>query len=240
MYQGKRIIAIICARGGSKGVPGKNIKELLGKPLIAYTLEQIRQAPEVDRLIVSTENITIRDIAIQYGAEVPALRPESLATDTTPTDAVLVHALGQAEAHYCEIYDIVMTCDVSNPLRTPQDITHALDTLINIPGTKAVLSVVESAKNPYYNMLEVNPNGFATVSKKLNKPITRRQDAPVVYAANAGMYAIWKEVLLTEKTFLTNRTKIFIMPPETAFDIDRPLDFELVTFLMQKRLKEKS
>lgn len=238
MYRNRRILSVICARGGSKGVPLKNLKPLLGKPLIAHTIEQVKKLDGIDRIIVSTDSPVLKKISLEYGAAVPFLRPKRLATDTTPTVPVLIHAVSQAEKLYDEVYDIIIYLDPTNPIRTPRDIQGALDLLIDHPETLSVLSVVESCKNPYFNMLEVNDRGYAFLSKKINKPIGRRQDAPCVYSMNASIYILRKGALVTKRTFFTHRTRLYHMSEDTSIDIDTSLGFELVTFLMQRRRKK--
>lgn len=237
MYEGNRLFTIICARGGSKGMPNKNIAPMLGKPLIAYTIEQAKILPFLDRLVVSTENAEIAKIAVQYGAEVPFLRPAKLATDNYPVEPAIIYTLKQIEALHHETYDIIMLLDPTNPMRTSADIQNALDLLLSDRGIESVISAVQAIENPYYDVFELNTSGFAHRSKQSIKRLIRRQDAPPVYAANASISVARRYPFLKAKSFLLKNLKLSLMPPEASFDIDRPLDLKIVEFLMTRRLR---
>jgi CMP-N-acetylneuraminic acid synthetase len=228
------VVLTICARGGSKGVPGKNIRPILGKPLIGYTIEQAKALNWIDRIVVSTDSKEIKKIAEDFGLEVPFLRQAELATDTAGKLPAIIHAVLAAEKHWEENYDIVLDLDPTSPLRNLDDINEVLRILAEEPGVKSVFSVCETYKNPYFNMVEENKNGYVRLSKKPPKPILRRQDAPKVYEMNASIYAMWKKDLLLEKTFFTDRTKVYVMPRERSVDIDNQIDFEFVEFLMKR------
>ncbi len=235
MYEGKKIIITICARGGSKGVPGKNIKLLFGKPLIEYTIDQAKSVPWIDRIIVSTEDVKIKKIAEKNNIEVPFLRPKALAGDKAAKIPAIIYAVQESESIFDANYDIVCDLDPTSPLRNIEDIKNVIKILSGKPKTKSVFSVCSAYKNPYFNMVEKNKDGFAEISKKLERPIVRRQDAPKVYEMNASIYAIWKNVLLKEKTFFTSQTRVYEMPRERSVDIDSPVDFKLVEILMKSR-----
>lgn len=236
MYQGHKIIITICARGGSKGVPKKNIRPLLGKPLLAYTIEQVKALSWVDRIVVSTDDPEIREIATKWGIEVPFLRPKYLATDTAAKIPVIIHAIRKAQSYWHETFDINIDMDVTSPLRKTSDIKNALKLLINTPYTKAVFSVYPASRSPYFNMVEPDKDGYVHLSKMLKNPILRRQDSPIVYAMNASIYVMRVKDLLKEKSYHTNQTRAYLMPEERSIDIDKPLDFEFVEFLMRKRV----
>lgn len=223
----------ICARGGSKGVPSKNVKLLAGKPLIVYTIDQALSLTWVDRVMVSTDDPKIRDIAQRKGLQVPFLRPKSLATDRSAKVPAIIHAVKSAEKIYSERYDIVCDLDPTSPLRNIADINNVIDTLVSKAKTKSVFSVCNAHKNPYFNMVEADKTGHVSLSKKLKKKVYRRQDAPAVFEMNASIYAIWKSVLQKEKTFFTDQTRMYEMPRERSIDIDSPVDFKLVEILMK-------
>ncbi|HHT9106422.1 MAG TPA: acylneuraminate cytidylyltransferase family protein [Candidatus Wujingus californicus] len=230
-----RVLCTICARGGSKGVPGKNIKNLLGKPLIAYTIEQALNIGFIDRVIVSTDSDEIADIAKQYGAEVPFIRPRSLATDDAPKLPVIKHAV----KHYIENLnfnpDYVIDLDPTSPLRTEEDIEKCLNLIMNDSNCDLVITGYKSNKNPYFNMVEINSDGFTCLSKKPEKQIVRRQDAPVVYAMNASVY-IWKtDVLFNQTDVVAGKVKLVKMPEERSIDIDSEVDFKLVEYFMKEK-----
>ncbi len=237
MYKGKSVVLTICARGGSKGVPGKNIKPLLGKPIIGYTIEQAKALDWVDRIVVSTDSEDIKKVAEDFGLEVSFLRPAELATDNAGKLPAIIHALETTEKRWGGSYDIVLDLDPTSPLRNIDDIKRVVEILTGEPNIKSVFSVCEAYKNPYFNMVEEDENGYVQLSKKPAKSISRRQDAPKVYEMNASIYAMWKKDLLLEKTFFTDRTKIYVMPRERSCDIDSPLDFKFVEFLMKKNPK---
>lgn len=234
MYKGKSVALTICARGGSKGVPGKNIRNLLGKPLITYTINQAKLLRWVDRIILSTDDLKIKKVAEYCGIEVPFLRPKKLATDKAAKVPAIIHAVETAEKQWSENYDIVLDLDPTSPLRILDDIEGLIRTLTEKPDIKSVFSVCEAYKNPYFNMVEEDENGYVQLSKKPARPILRRQDAPKVYGMNASIYAMWKKALLVERTFFTNRTKVYVMPRERSVDIDSQTDFDFVEFLMKK------
>lgn len=239
MYKNNRIFAIICARGNSKGVPGKNIRPLLGKPLIAHTIEQAKTISFIDKLIVSTEDPEIAVISKKYGAEVPFLRPPELATDTSPTESAIVYTLIETEKLCHEFYDLIVLLDPTNPIRKTEEIEKAIELLLASSETESVISAVESFENPYYDMFELDKDGYAELSKRSSEKLTRRQDAPKVYTANASIYVARREPFMQKKSFLLKKMKLFIMPEDSAFDIDHPIDFELVEFLLKRRKKIK-
>jgi CMP-N-acetylneuraminic acid synthetase len=229
------VLCTICARGDSKGVPGKNLKNLLGKPLIAYTIEQALNTSFIDRVVVSTDSDKIADIAKQYGAEVPFIRPRSLATDDAPKLPVIKHAVKYYIENLNFNPDYVIDLDPTSPLRTGEDIEKCLNLIINDSNCDLVITGYKSNKNPYFNMVEINSDGFACLSKKPEKQIVRRQDAPVVYAMNASVY-IWKKTVLFNQTdIIAGRVKLVAMPEERSIDIDSEVDFKLVEYFMKEK-----
>lgn len=234
MYKGKKVILTICARGGSKGLPGKNIKKIFGKPLISYSIEQAKALGWVDRIVVSTDDVKIKKTAEKWGIVVPFMRPPELATDTASKLPVLIHAIHKAEKYWKEKYDIWIDLDVTSPLRFVEDIKEAVDMLF-MPDTSSVITAVESHHNPYFNMVEVDNFNYANISKSSSKLITRRQDAPKVYAMNGSIYVMWRDEFLKRKTFFTEKTQLYIMPPERSFDIDNIVDFEIVKLYLKRR-----
>jgi CMP-N,N'-diacetyllegionaminic acid synthase len=232
MLNKMRILAIICARGGSKGVPNKNIRLLNGKPLIAYTIECAKKYTKFDRIIVSTDSPKIAEVAKQYGADVPFLRPKELATDTSPKIPVLQHAVRYLEQEENDHYDLIVDLDPTSPLRIVEDIENCVNKMIG-KNPNVVFSVTPAHKNPYFNMVE-EKDGKVYLCKKLDRPITRRQDAPTVYAMNASIYVYKKDFLLNTDSVFSNNTMAVVMPEERSIDIDRPIDFEFVEFLMKR------
>jgi CMP-N-acetylneuraminic acid synthetase len=236
MYLGHKIIATICARGGSKGVPGKNIKILSGKPLLVYSIDSARKCPLIDRIIVSTDDHKIKTVAVEAGLEVPFLRPKHLATDKSGRVPAVIHAVKKAELHWSEEYDIIVDLGNVAPLRTAADIGACIRQLVDNPQTNIVVSVSESHRNPYLNMLEVRPDGYARVVKSAHPPFQCRQDAPAVYDMNDAVFAVWKNKLFQRKSFILPRRAVYVMPAERSIDIDKPIDFAIAKFLIEHQV----
>lgn len=231
-----KIISIICARGGSKGVPKKNIRLLLGRPLIARTIDLARKCPSIDRVIVSTEDPEIARIAGEYGAEVPFIRPDALAQDSSPKLPVLQHVVNYLQSQEDYQPDIIVDLDPTSPLRTVADV-EACIRMVQEAGTDNVFSVTQSRRNPYFNMVEV-VDGRVKLVRPPDKPVTSRQAAPLVYDMNASIYAWKRAALMDNDTIFLTGTRIYEMP-EWALDIDSELDFEFAEFILSQRGKEE-
>ena len=223
-------IVSICARGGSRGVPGKNIRPLLGKPLIVHTIEQALACPGVDRIFVSTDASEIAEIARAAGAEVPFLRPAELATSAAPKIPVIQHLVGQVEAAGVRVQRIV-DLDPTSPLRDIADIQACLEMLDD--ETDVVITAYEAEKNPYFNMVEMQPDGTVRLVKQPPQPVVARQQAPKVFAMNASIY-VWHRHTL-DKGLWQGRARLHVMPRERSIDIDTPVDFKLVEILMREK-----
>jgi CMP-N-acetylneuraminic acid synthetase len=231
------ITCVIGARGGSQGVPGKNIRPLLGKPLIAWSIEQALACPRIRRVVVSTDSPAIAEVARAHGAEVPFMRPAELATSTAGKWEVWQHALQACDAHHAgEPVDLFVDLDCTSPLREVDDISRAIEQFERSPGVDAVFSVCEARKNPYFNMLEAEEDGRLRICKALPKPLVRRQDAPQVLEHVASVYVLSPAYLRRGTGLLSGRTQGYLMAPERSLDIDCEFDFELVEYLMRKRL----
>ncbi|MBI3269701.1 MAG: acylneuraminate cytidylyltransferase family protein [Planctomycetes bacterium] len=229
-----RVLCTICARGGSKGVPGKNLRPLAGRPLLVHSIEHARAATGIDRIVVSTDDERLADAARAAGADVPFLRPAELATDAAGKVPVLQHALRAVEAAEGRRYDAVLDLQPTSPLRSVEDIAGTLATLERT-GADIVFSVTESDRNPYYNLVELSPEGWARVSKPLPAPLVRRQDAPKVYVVNGAVYAWRREALLEAGRVIGDRSAVWVMPEERSVDIDREVDFLLAEALLSRR-----
>lgn len=235
-----KIIAIICARGGSKSVPRKNIKKLLGIPLLAYTIKTaikckiniLSRFKLIDRVIVSTDDKEIADMAKRYGAEVPFIRPKRLARDTTATAPVVKHVINYLEHKENYIPDIIILLDVTSPLRTKNDIKNCVLEIIKKKADAAVTVCVPHA-NPYFNMVEYKRNGFVGLVKPLKERPKRRQDAPKVYWVNSSVWVIKKEVFMKTGSFFPEKTVIVEMPESRSFHIDSEFDFKLLELIMK-------
>ncbi|MBX3625485.1 MAG: acylneuraminate cytidylyltransferase family protein [Rhizobacter sp.] len=228
-----KTIATICARGGSVGVPRKNIRPLLGKPLIAHTIEQALGLPQIDAVYVSTDDAEIAEVARQHGARVPFLRPAELATSTAPKIPVIEHLCHWVESND-GTFDRLVDLDPTSPLRTLDDITTCLSLLDD--ETDAVITAFESEKNPYFNMVERKPDGsIGLVKSDAGGGVVARQLAPHVYSMNASIY-VWHRHTLT-KGLWNGRLKLHEMPRERSIDIDSSLDFRIVEMLMTDSLE---
>lgn len=233
-------ICTICARGGSKGVPNKNIRLLLGKPLIAYSIQQAKETELFDYIAVSSDSQEILDIAEQYGADILILRPEEMATDSSAKLPAIRHCVQETERLTNCVYHEVVDLDATSPLRFPDDIIKATE-LNNPENVSNVITGMLSRRSPYFNMVEQNSRGYVNLSKKLATSIVRRQDAPKCYDMNASIY-VWKRDTLMN--FLNNsvfqdKTLLYEMPEERSIDIDSELDWKIVEMIMTERLKEK-
>ncbi len=225
------IVGSICARGGSRGVSRKNVRLLNGKPLIYYTIECARACPELDRTVISTDDDEFAQIARQYGAEVPFMRPAHLAQDTSSKWDVFRHLVETLETSDQRRVDILVDLDTGVPLRQPQDISLCINTML-ASDVDVVVTAYVPDRNPYFNMVEVDAEGYARISKPLNAPITRRQDAPIVYGLSPAVYAIRRGALWTYEHWAHSKIKICLMPHDRAVDIDTELDFRFVEYLM--------
>ena len=228
-----KVLCTICMRGGSKGVPGKNLRNLHGKPLMAYTIDQAKRSSLFEYVIVSTDSAEIAETAKQYGAEAWFLRPTELATDTASKLPVIRHALLEAEKYYGHEFDILVDLDATSPLRSVEDIKKSYEQF-NAGGADILITGSPSRKNPYFNMVEIADGRVCKVKELQSSPI-RRQDAPLVYDMNASIY-IWKrKVLLECETLFTDKTLLYVMPEERSVDIDTELDWEFVRFIIEKK-----
>ena len=226
-----KTIVTVCARGGSQGLPGKNIRRLMGKPLIAWTIEQAFASCLASEVLVSTDDPEIAAVAMEWGARVPFLRPPELATATAPKLPVLVHLLDWADANGMSV-DRIIDLDPTSPLRAVADI-HACARLLD-EDTDVVITGYESGKNPYFNMVESKEDGFFGRVCQPAQEAPGRQLAPRVYAMNASIYA-WHRRTLTNSLWDHRRIKLHPMPRERSIDIDDAIDFDLVEILMKRR-----
>jgi len=236
MYQNKKILATICARGGSKGLPGKNIKKLAGQELLAYSIKSARESKLIDEIVLSTDDLKIKKVAEKYGLKVPFLRPTKLATDQSGRVEAIVHAVKKIESIKNEDYEVIVDLGNVSPLRTAQDIDACIKKLVDTPQTNIVVSVCEAGRNPYFNMLEVNTSNYANLIKKSN--FKRRQDAPIIYDMNDAVFAIWKKALLKYQSFVIPRRRVYVMPRERSIDIDNEFDFKIAEFLIRQLAKK--
>tara|TARA_A100001388_G_C28765216_1_gene500318 strand:- start:825 stop:1523 length:699 start_codon:yes stop_codon:yes gene_type:complete len=229
-----KILCVIGARGGSKGVKGKNIRPLLGKPLIAWTIEQAQNCSLIDHIVVSTDSLEIAQIAKSYKADVPFIRPKELASDNAGKWEVWQHALSECEKHYKESFDIYLDLDCTSPIRDVEDIYHAIEQFRN-SSVDAIFSICESRKNPYFNMVEYNQENMLKVVIPNENPIVCRQAAPKVFDHVASIYVLDPNYLKSAKGLLDGNVKGYDIGVNKGIDLDTEFDFELIEYLMRKR-----
>lgn len=223
-------LIIIPARGGSKGLPGKNIKPLAGKPLIHYSIEAAREILADEFICISTDSEEIRSVAEETGIRVSFMRPPALATDTAGSQEVLLHAHDYYANHQNYNADTIILLQVTSPFRTGKHISEALK--LYSSALDGVFSVKETDANPYSVLKEENSLGFLEPSKEGS--FTRRQDCPKVYELNGAIYIINVESLKTKKISDFNKVKKYLMSKRDSIDIDDAIDFLLAESIAQK------
>ena len=235
MYKGKTILGLIPARGGSKGLPRKNIKLLLGKPLIAWTIEQTLASKFLDRVIVSTDDKEIAEISKKYGAEIPFMRPKELAEDNAKGIEVVLHAIDWfRENDKRKQYDLIMLLQPTSPLRKSEDIDKAIE-LLFLKEAKAIVSVCEVDHHPLWGNTLPEDGCMKDFIRRevMNK---NRQELPIFYRLNGAIYLAYCNYIKERKSFFGEKTFSYIMPRERAIDIDNEIDFELAQILMKNNI----
>lgn len=230
------ILITVCARGGSKGIPGKNIKPIAGKPLINYSLDVAKSLAEKHnaKIAVSTDDIAIKKAAEDCGIKTDYVRPDFLATDSAGKIDTIRDLLFYEESLVDFKYDYVLDLDVTSPLRTLKDLEQAFEILTNNKEALNLFSVNPAARNPYFNMVEVKENGFYSLVKtNPDGSIMTRQSAPKVYDMNASFY--WYRRAFFDSGInisITNKSLIYEMD-HICFDLDHPVDFTFMEFLLE-------
>lgn len=233
-----KILVTICGRGGSKGVPGKNIRPINGKPLIAYSIEVALRFAEQHNgnVTLSTDSNDIKNVAAEFGLTTAYLRPSELASDTAGKIAVLYDVLLYEEKNHNYRFDFLLDLDITSPLRTLQDLSASFQLLKNDPQAINLFSVSPARKNPYFNMVEEKPDGYVDLVKKSGRTILSRQKAPRVYDLNASFYFYRREFFDEGyTTALTPKTLIHEMPG-ICFDIDDENEFLIMKYLIENNL----
>ncbi len=230
MYKGKKILGIIPARGGSKGVPRKNIREICGKPVIAWTIESALQSKYLDKTVVSTDDEEIASISLKYGALVPFVRPVELAGDKTPMVDVILHTTDFFRKKH-ELFDIIVLLQPTSPLRAVEDIDNSIEEMF-VKDAQAIISVCDTGYPPsWVNLLP--PDGCMKdfMSQKMKNK--NRQEFPASYRLNGVIYASYIDYLKKVKGFFGRRTFAYIMPAGRSIDIDSELDMKLAELLLK-------
>jgi N-acylneuraminate cytidylyltransferase/CMP-N,N'-diacetyllegionaminic acid synthase len=234
----KKIICTVCVRGGSKGVPGKNIRPMLGVPLLHHTLRQAVASAVFNAIAVSSDSPEILECAAQIPGVIPLRRPDELATDTAGKVPAIRHAMLEAEKAAGFTCDIEVDLDVTSPLRAPEDIRNAV-AMLEEQNAPNLLTAMHSRRSPYFNLLEKDAEGEFRTAKRLPGGVFRRQDAPQCFDMNASIYVWRREVLMADTTLYHPGTALYIMPEERSWDIDSEMDWAVVELLM-KRQQEKA
>ena len=224
-------ICTICARGGSKGVKNKNLRILLGKPLIAHSILQAKASGLFECIAVSSDSVEILATAGKWGADCLIKRPDELATDQAAKLPVIRHCVTEAESIFGQTFDVVVDLDATSPLRIPEDIVGSVR-LLEERGVSNVITGAHARRSPYFNMVELDEHGVARLSKQPNTPVFRRQDAPKCYDMNASVYVWRHDTLFSSSTIFNSDTLLYDMPEERSIDIDSELDFGFVEFIM--------
>lgn len=231
MIEGRSVLAVITARGGSKGVPRKNIRMVAGKPLIAWTIEKAKKSSYIDRLIVTTDDTEIASIAAQWGCEVPFMRPAELSRDETPGVLPILHALETLP----DKYDLVVLLQPTSPLRNVEDIDGCISSL-NKLNAPACVSIVSPDKSPYWMYGLDNANRLAPL---LDNEYSRRQDLPPIYALNGAVYAACTKWFELNKSFISSETIGYIMPKNRSLDVDDELDLKICSIILEAAIEIK-
>lgn len=233
MINGQSVLAVIPARGGSKRLPRKNIIDLAGKPLISYSIDAGSRSRYIDELIVSTDDLEIAQIASQYGADVPFVRPNKLAVDESSTVDVVIHAVDFFATVKNKKFDYILLLQPTSPLRDDKDIDSSFEILIST-GADAIVSVCEVDHNPFWvNTLPPDLSMVGFIQKDILN--MRSQDLPLYYRLNGAIYICRVERLIQEKTFiLTSKIFAYIMPKEKSIDVDTLLDYKICEMLIKE------
>ena len=227
--------AVICARGGSKGIPGKNVREFAGKPLICWTIEQALRVACIDTVIVSSDSDEILDIARNAGAQWTVKRPQQLASDTSSVHPAIQHALQAFQEETNADFESFVLLQTTSPLRADVDIEGAVSIWEQYqPGS--VVSASPARHSPYYTILEKQGDGTLILSKQSDKPVARRQDSPECWTMNGAVYVFNKHQYFELSQTLYPDSRLYSMPEERSIDIDLELDWEIAECLAEKRL----
>jgi N,N'-diacetyl-8-epilegionaminate cytidylyltransferase len=232
-----KYIALICAREGSKGLPGKNIKLLDGVPLIGRSIQIAKNIEKISRIVVSTDSKEIASIALEYGAEVPFMRPKELALDSSSEWDVWRHAINYLEKNEGEKLDALVVLPVTSPLKVREDVDNCID-LFEKGEVDSVITVSEAYRNPYFNMTIKDDNNYSSLVIHPKNKITRRQDAPKVYDMTTVAYVVDVNFIKNNNGIFEGKVKSVTIPLERSIDIDTKLDFIIAECII-KNTKER-
>lgn len=230
-----KVLCTICARGGSRGLKNKNIKNFSGKPLLFYTIQQAKKAKIFDKIVFSSNSTKILKVAKKYGVDLLIKRPNIFATNSAPKIQAIKHSLIFSCKYFNTDFDYIVDLDITAPLRSISDIKKSINLIKKIKYPCNLVTLTPSKKNPYFNMVEIDKNNKVKKIKSLNKLITSRQKAPKVYDINAGIYIWNRKGLMKNLNIINNKTLYHITPNERSIDIDSLLDFKIVKSLLSKK-----
>jgi CMP-N,N'-diacetyllegionaminic acid synthase len=228
MIAGKTVLGLVQARGGSKGVPHKNIRPVGGKPLLAWTIEAAKKSKFIDHVILSSDDAEIIEVAKSLGCAAPFVRPSQLAQDDTPSIDSVLHALSMVPD-----YDFLVLLQPTSPLRSAEDIDNCIEYCVS-NSANACVSVAESLQSPYWMYKIVQDGAIERLMPHADSYI-RRQDLPVTYVLNGALYVANCAWLRNHKTFLTKETRAYVMPQERSIDIDSEMDFQILDTILRKK-----
>lgn len=236
MIQGNRVLALIPARSGSKGLQNKNIRPLLGKPLLTWPIAAAKASQYVDKIIISTDDMTYASIAIEAGAEAPFLRPEELANDTAPSIDFILHALDMLEAGG-DFYDYLLLLEPTSPLTEARDVDSALETLIANSGiADSIVGVAALASTHPSFAVRLNQQGLIKpYATKSFEQLPRRQDIEPLFSLDGSLYASSISALRRERSFCHERSLPYIMPRHKSLEVDDLVDFICIEAIMSQR-----
>lgn len=232
MYNNKKILGVITARGGSKGIPRKNIKLLYGKPLIVYTIEAAEASQYLTRCIVSTDDQEIADISLKFGADIPFMRPADLAQDQSTSIEVVQDVLRKLEENYGEKYDYLMILQPTSPLRSSEDIDACIKKIIDTDAD-SVMSMLELVDFSLKKLKKIEDDKILPLIEEEGEQSARRQEEKKVYKRNCAIYLTKTEFIMKGDLF-GKISRPYIMSTQHSTDINEPVDFELVEFFLKK------
>ena len=231
-----KFLAVILARGKSEGLPNKNILDLCGKPVIVYSIEAAIQSKYVDRVIVTTDSQEIADISRDFGAEVPFLRPNYLAQDTTHSPEVIIHAVEYLKEKEGYFPDYTITLQPTSPLRKASHIDEGIK-IINKTDSECVVSIKEADYPPYWLLKKVGQEYVSFINDGTDYRRLERQELPKAYRTNGAVYITKTDILCKTKQIILEKMRGFVMEDKYSFDIDDIYDFKMIEFIMKEGLK---
>lgn len=233
-----RRLCSICARGGSKGVPNKNLRTIGGIPLIGFSVIQAARSGLFTHIAVSSDSPEILAAANDYADIIPILRPATMATDTAPKLPVIQQCFTEVEKTTGIRFETAVDIDATSPLRSVDDLVAAVKLLESRSDADNLITAMPARRSPYFNLVEQQDDGYVQLSKKLSSSIIRRQDAPPSYDMNASIYVWERSKLLSAEKVVGAKTILYVMPEERSIDIDSALDFRIVEMLLLERMAE--